>query len=107
LTLLDHIIQNGKDPGRLVYDLIYFLRDLLLFKSAPTLEGLLERARVDEAFRALTDSISNDWIQGAIMELNQCQQEMKWTNSPKVYIEIAILSITNNYNTEENNAGSV
>jgi DNA polymerase III subunit gamma/tau len=107
LERLDNIIQNGKDPGRFVYDLIYFLRDLLLYKSAPALEGLLERARVDEAFQTLSTTIENDWIQDAIMQLNQCQQEIKWTNSPKIFIEIAILTITNRYHSEEQQSGSI
>ncbi|WP_010648948.1 DNA polymerase III subunit gamma/tau [Oceanobacillus massiliensis] len=101
LKLLDDLIQRGKDPGRFVYDLIYFMRDLLLFKSAPSLEGLLERARADESFLALAESVSTEWIQDAIMQLNQCQQEIKWTNSPKVFIEISILTITNRYHTQE------
>src|SRR5699024_8375187 len=37
LILLDQLIQEGKDPGRFVFDLIYFLRDMLLYKSAPDL----------------------------------------------------------------------
>src|SRR5690625_1111701 len=97
LTLLDELIQSGKDPGRFVYDLIYFLRDLLLYKSAPTLEGILERATVNEAFKLLSDDVSETWIQEAITHLNQCQQEIKWTNSPKVFIEIALITITNRY----------
>src|SRR5699024_11702081 len=48
LELLDDLIQSGKDPARFVYDLIYFLRDLLLYKSAPALEDILERATVDD-----------------------------------------------------------
>ncbi|RYG72721.1 DNA polymerase III subunit gamma/tau [Lentibacillus lipolyticus] len=96
LTLLDELIQNGKDPARFVYDLIYFLRDLLLYKSAPSLEGILERAMVDEPFKQLAGEVSNSWIQEAITHLNQCQQEIKWTNSPKVFIEIALLTIADN-----------
>src|SRR5699024_12794315 len=42
------------------------------------------------------------WIQEAIMRLNQCQQEIKWTNNPKVFIEIAIITITNRYQQETN-----
>ncbi|WP_077329889.1 DNA polymerase III subunit gamma/tau [Virgibacillus siamensis] len=95
LSLLDEMIQNGKDPARFVYDLIYFARDLLLYKSAPSLEGILERAIIDENFQKLADTVAVDWIQDAIMHLNQCQQEIKWTNSPKVFIEIALLTITN------------
>ncbi|GGJ89379.1 DNA polymerase III subunit gamma/tau [Lentibacillus kapialis] len=101
LTLLDDLIQNGKDPARFVYDLIYFLRDLLLYKSAPTLEGILERAMADESFKQLAVTITEDWIQDAMTRLNQCQQEIKWTTSPKVFIEIAILTITNKDNRKK------
>lgn len=97
IQLLNRIIQEGKDPGRFVYDLIYFMRDLLLYKNNPDLEGLLERARIDDAFHDLSDKVSVEWIQGAITRLNTCQQEIKWTNNPKVFIEIAILSITNGH----------
>src|SRR5699024_1329082 len=101
LTLLDHLIQQGKDPGRFVYDLIYFLRDLLLYKSAPSLDGILERAVIEETFKRLANEVTVDWIQDAIVKLNECQQEIKWTNSPKVFIEIAILTITNRYDTQQ------
>lgn len=107
LRQLDEIIQHGKDPGRFVYDLIYFLRDLLLYKSEPGLEGLLERAVVDEAFKDLSVAVSIGWIQEAMLQLNQCQQEIKWTNSPKIFIEIAILTITNRYQGEEKVSQSI
>lgn len=98
LKLLDELIQRGKDPGRFVFDLIYFLRDLLLYQSAPALEDILERAMIDDNFKQLADQIAASWIQDAIIQLNQCQQEIKWTNSPKVFIEIAVLTISNRYN---------
>ncbi|WP_226582418.1 DNA polymerase III subunit gamma/tau [Halobacillus litoralis] len=93
LESVDDLIQQGKDPGRFVFDLIYYLRDLLLFQSAPDLEHNLERAIPDDAFRVLSSELSPGWIQQAIRELNRCQQEMKWTTSPKVFIEIAMLNM--------------
>src|SRR5699024_532986 len=101
LRQLNRMIQNGKDPGRFVHDLIYFLRDLLLYKSAPNVGDILERAIIDDKFENLAQIISPDWIQDAIIKLNQCQQEMKWTNSPKVFIEIAILTITTESSHQE------
>ncbi|MFD1362614.1 DNA polymerase III subunit gamma/tau [Lentibacillus salinarum] len=106
LSLLDELIQNGKDPARFVYDLIYFLRDLLLYKSAPALENILERAIADDPFKQLTDAVTNDWIQDAIAHLNQCQQEIKWSTSPKVFIEIAILTITKQGSHQETPANA-
>lgn len=97
LSGLDQMIQTGKDPGKFVQDLIYFMRDLLLYKSSSGLEELLERAVVNEAFEELAKQITNSWIQRSIIELNQCQQEMKWSNSPKIFIEVALLSITDQF----------
>lgn len=97
LKLLDEIIQHGKDPGRFVFDLIYFLRDMLLYQSAPSLDGMLDRAMINDSFKRLAKDTSANWIQHAIIELNKCQQEMKWSNSPKVFVEIAILSISDDY----------
>lgn len=95
LNLLDDLIQNGKDPSRFIFDLIYFLRDILLYKSSPTLTQLLERAIVDDDFKTLAKVISTDWVQATIDVLNDCQQEIKWTTSPKILIEIAMLTICN------------
>lgn len=93
LEQVDLLIQDGKDPGRFVFDLIYYLRDLLMFQSAPGMENILERVLVDDSFKQLAEEVDASWIQAAIVELNRCQQEIKWANSPKVFVEIAILHI--------------
>ncbi|WP_205091560.1 DNA polymerase III subunit gamma/tau [Thalassobacillus pellis] len=107
LQHVDDLIQNGKDPGRFVFDLIYYLRDILLYKSAPGLEDSLERAIPDETFKELVERLEPGWIQQAIKELNQCQQEMKWTTSPKVFIEIAMLNLADNDSKEPAEAEAV
>lgn len=95
LQLFDEMVQNGKDPSRFVFDFIYFLRDMLFFKASPDLAGYLERAVVTDEFKQLTEIAEVDWIQDAIVQLTQCEQQIKWTNSPKVYVEITLLTITN------------
>ncbi|MBO8155595.1 MAG: DNA polymerase III subunit gamma/tau [Bacillaceae bacterium] len=92
LNMVDEAIQEGKDPGRLVFDLIYYLRDLLLYQNTPDVE-LLERAIPDESFQKLAQSAEPAWIQQAISILNQCQQEMKWTTTPKIFLEMAFLKM--------------
>ncbi|UOQ49550.1 DNA polymerase III subunit gamma/tau [Gracilibacillus caseinilyticus] len=107
LLEIDAMIQEGKDPGRFVFDLIYYLRDILLYQTASSLENVLERAIVDDAFQSLAQSLDSQWIQGAIKELNLCQQEIKWTNSPKVFIEVAVLKICNQSNSTQTNVASL
>lgn len=93
IQLFDHIVQNGKDPGQFVYDCIYFLRDILFYKATPHLSDYLERALIDESFSQLTEKVDAIWIQQTIMKLNECQQQIKWINNPKVMIEVCLMAI--------------
>src|SRR5690606_26472335 len=42
-------------------------------------------------------------IQQAIVQLTECEQQIKWTNSPKIFVEITLLTITNRHNKSEQN----
>ena len=103
LPLFDEIIMNGKDPGRFVFDMIYFLRDILFYKTTPNLAEYLERAIVTEAFSSLTERLDVGWIQDAIVALTECEQQIKWTNSPRIFVEITILTITNRHDEPNTN----
>src|SRR5699024_1414322 len=101
LQLFDKLIYHGKDPGRFVFDMIYFLRDVLFYKTTPNLEGYMERAVVTDRFQQLTTRIDVDWVQHAIVALTDCEQQIKWTNSPRIFVEISILTITNRHEQVE------
>ena len=100
LELFDEMVMNGKDPGRFVFDMIYFLRDVLFYKTTANLAGYLERAIVTDAFKELTEKIDVQWIQYAIVAMTECEQQIKWTNSPRIFVEITILTITNRHEQE-------
>ncbi len=97
LQLFDQMVQTGKDPGRFVFDFIYFLRDVLFYKSTSQLEPYLERAVVNDTFKTMTELVDEDWIQYALLQFTRCEQNIKWTNNPKVFVEITVLSVTKRY----------
>lgn len=97
LQLFDEMIMNGKDPGRFVFDMIYFLRDVLFYKTTANLADYLERAIVTDSFQQLTEKIDEAWVQQVIVSLTECEQQIKWTNSPRIFVEITILTITNRH----------
>lgn len=103
IQLFDALMQSGKDPGRFVFDYIYFMRDLLFYKTTPELGSYLERAVATETFIALAEKVDAEWIQEAIVQLTACEQQIKWTNSPRVFVEVTIITITNrHFETEAN-----
>ncbi|MGO4890601.1 DNA polymerase III subunit gamma/tau [Anaerobacillus sp. MEB173] len=93
LKAVDQLIREGKDPARFIEDLIYYFRDMLLYKTAPQLEEVLDRVRVDQYFQELAEKIPQQWIYETIERLNHSQQEMKWSNQPKIFLELAIVKI--------------
>ncbi|WP_223703591.1 DNA polymerase III subunit gamma/tau [Sutcliffiella deserti] len=93
LASLNDVFQSGKDPARFLEDLIFYYRDMLLFKTAPNLEHILDRVQVDGSFKTFAGEIPSETIYETIDILNKSQQEMKWTNHPRIYLEVAIVKL--------------
>lgn len=103
LKTLNELLQQGKDPAKLAEDMIFYFRDMLLYQSAPDLEGVLEKVKVDEAFKELSERISSRQLYEMIDVLNSSHQEMKWTNHPRVFFEVAVVKICQSANQEPAN----
>lgn len=101
LHTVDELIKHGKEPTRFIEDLIFYFRDMLLYQTAPNLEGMMERAIVDEAFKKIAGETSADYIYKIISQLNESQQEMKWTNHPKIFLELALVKICQHTNVNQ------
>ncbi|HZG59538.1 MAG TPA: DNA polymerase III subunit gamma/tau [Anoxybacillus sp.] len=93
LRSLEELMNQGKDPNRLVEDLIFYYRDMLLYKTAPHLEEVIERVVIDEDFKRLAELIPVSVIYETIETLNKSQQEMKWTNHPRIFLEVALVKL--------------
>ncbi|WP_462410020.1 DNA polymerase III subunit gamma/tau [Neobacillus sp. Marseille-QA0830] len=93
LESLHELLYHGKDPSRFIEDLILYYRDMLLYKTAPNLEESLERVMLDDDFRNLAESTPAGHIYDLIDMLNKTQQEMRWTNHPRIFLEVAIVKV--------------
>ena len=93
LEALEELLFHGKDPSRFIEDLILFYRDMLLYKTAPNLEESLERVMLDDDFRNMAESVPTQAIYQLIDLLNKTQQEMRWTNHPRIFLEVAIVKM--------------
>jgi DNA polymerase III subunit gamma/tau len=93
LQIIDEMLEGGKDPLRLMEDFIYYYRDMLLYKTSSHLEELLERVVVDDAFRSLSERVQQEGIYEIIHHLSKSQQEMKFTNHPRIFLEVVIVKL--------------
>ena len=91
LSLLERLVSEGKDVVRLTEDLITFFRDLLVMKSAPGMPDLLEIISEPDGFKPLAESLPEGRLYAFISILSETQQEMRFSNHAKVYLEAAFL----------------
>ncbi|RIJ63278.1 DNA polymerase III subunit gamma/tau [Rummeliibacillus sp. POC4] len=106
LAMLEQLMDEGKDAVRLSEDLITFFRDLLLIQTAPDLGDLLELATTDEKFKSLANNFSMDTLYSYIDILSKTQQEMRLSLHSKVYLETALLKMSQSQSVIPTNTGT-
>lgn len=93
LEMLEELLRQGKDPARFTEEFTFYLRDLLLYQTAPHLEEALERSLIDEEFTSLAQVIKREQIYEYIDILSKTQQEMRFTNHARVYLEVCLVKL--------------
>lgn len=96
LRLLKDLLSLGKDPIRLIEDLILYFRDMLLYQVSSQLADSFERVVVDDQFKELAEQMHEQSIYQMIDGLNKAQQEMKWTNHPRIQLEVMLVKLCHN-----------
>lgn len=106
IELLNDLISEGKEVRKIVLNLIEFFRDLLMIRNLRKLDdnNLLYK---NEQFIRLSQTVSNRFIFFVLEVLNKVSNEIKWSNSPKIYLELAFIKITDNEVGSENKLLSV
>ena len=94
LSLLEHLIADGKEPLRLAEDFITFFRDLLLLQTDSELADLLELISVEDKFVELAHRFDAETLYRYIDILAKTQQEMRFSHHTKIYLETALIKMT-------------
>ena len=103
LAKLSEVLDAGKDANRFVEDLISYARDLLLYTEASELVTLVP----DETFMQLAKGQAEPVWYNMIDQLNETQQQLRYTNRPAIYLEVLTVKLSqpvapviNNVSTE-------
>ena len=91
LTALEKIIDLGKEIPKICNDLISFYRDMLIYKNNPKGEKALYN---NKDFIKLAKKTSNQKIYFYLNVLNEAQNNMKFTNQKRTYLELALVKMS-------------
>lgn len=89
---LNKLVSRGKEPLRIIEYLIYYCRDLFLIQKLPTLDEELVTHHSEETV-ALAGRLHESLLYDIISKLNDIQYEMRKTNTPRVFLELAAFEI--------------
>ena len=91
LKIIDLILKEGKEVPRIINDLILLLRDVLLYKNNAVLEEKLQFKNSE--FIKFTKAIPSKLIYSWLDELNDANNNMRFSNQKRAYLELAIIKM--------------
>lgn len=94
LHTMKEILDQGKNGQRFIEDLISFIRDVLLYQESPQLVNVVGSGLKETDFQQLSQAASADELYQMIDELNEIQEEMRFTTHPDVYLEVLTVKLS-------------
>ena len=89
LRLTNEIISEGKEIEKITTDIISFLRDILMYKSNFGSKAIYN----NKEFQKLKE-IPNEYLYSWLQELNNVQNNIKFTNQKRAYLELGLLKMS-------------
>ena len=74
--------------------MISFIRDVLLYQESPRLVNVAGSGLKEADFQQLSQAASADELYQMIDELNEIQEEMRFTTHPDVYLEVLTVKLS-------------
>jgi len=93
MTVIDELLDTGKEIPRIINDLIIFFRDLLVYQNVGSKEG--DKAIfTNKAFITLAEKLSNQKLFFYLNILNEAQNASKFSSQKRAFFELAIIKMT-------------
>lgn len=99
LEEVNQLVDMGKEPSKLVTALLQFYRDILLYKNVDSVmysKYIFEK----EKFKQIANSTSEARIFYYIDVLSDIQIKMRYSTTPRTYLEIAFIKMINTTNND-------
>jgi len=89
----DQVMVQGKDPEQFLHDFLYYYRDMLLLKTAPQLEEIVERTMIDDQFAEVAKMYTLPELYATIEICNQALAQLKWSTYARVLVELTLVKM--------------
>ena len=104
LTTIDEIVADGKDIVNFLWEMIKYVKDILVFKTNSKLE--IYSKQETQAIKALAENTTKEKLINIIYELSNLQNDIKWSSQKLIMFQVAIIKLCNSNSTTGGTPGT-
>ena len=94
LKILEEIVYQGRDLGQFVTDMTWYLRNLLLIKTAEANEDIIDMSSENMAkLKEEAQLVSHEIIMRYIRILSELSGQIKYASQKRIMIEVALIKL--------------
>ena len=93
LQTITEVTSEGKDISNFLWEIIKYVKDILIFKTNAKLEIYSEKEKND--IKQLADSTTKERLISIIYELSNLQNDMKWSSQKLIMFQVEIIKLCN------------
>ncbi len=91
---LEELLMQGREPGQLVTDLIWYLRSLLLLQSSDDMEEVLDLSSENLAeMKEEASKIESEELMRCIRIFSELSNQLRYASQKRILIEIALIKL--------------
>ena len=104
LTTIDEIVADRKDIVNFLWEMIKYVKDILVFKTNSKLE--IYSKQETQAIKALAENTTKEKLINIIYELSNLQNDIKWSSQKLIMFQVAIIKLCNSNSTTGGTPGT-
>lgn len=94
ISILDELVDEGRELGQLVSDFTWYLRNLLLIQSSDDMEEVLDMSQDSiDALKEEAELISPEVLLRYIRIFSELSNQVRYASQKRIVIEIAIIKL--------------
>ena len=104
LTNMQQVLDEGKDINNFLWEIIKYIKDILLFKTNCKLD-LYSQNEIED-IKSISNELTKERAINLIYELSKLDENMKWSNQKTIIFEAGIIKLCSNETISNNNVDS-
>lgn len=91
ISALDEVLKEGKDLNNLLWEIIKYIKDILIYKTSKEL-SIYNKEEISK-IEALANNTSKERLIGLIYSLSETENNIKWSSQKEIMLQTGIIKL--------------